>query len=76
LQDLAGQLADLLAETARLALGTSESRGPEYEAQAQAVAELYRLAGADKSLIRSGSRKDGAGPRLRGDRRSRAASTR
>lgn len=49
LRELAGQLA----ETARLALGTSTStsKGPEYEAQAQAVAELCRDGRCDESLI-------------------------
>jgi hypothetical protein len=32
-------------------LGTAEAKDPEYEAQAQAIAELCRLAGADESLI-------------------------
>jgi hypothetical protein len=51
LREAADGRADLLAETAGLALGTSEGRGPEYRAQAQAVAELCRRAGADETLI-------------------------
>ena len=51
LQEIAGGRADLLAEVAGIALGTSEGRGEEYRAQAQAVAGLCRLAGADESLI-------------------------
>ena len=51
LREVAGDRADLLAEAARLAIGTAEGKGPEHEGQAQAVAELCRLAGADESLI-------------------------
>jgi hypothetical protein len=51
LREAADGRADLLAEVAGLALGTAESRGPEYEARAQAIAGLCRLAGADESLI-------------------------
>jgi hypothetical protein len=51
LREIAGHHADLLAEAAGLALGTAESRGPEYEIRARAVAELCRLAGADEDLI-------------------------
>ena len=51
LRALAGDRADLLAEAAGLALGTAEGKGDEYQAQAQAVAELCRLAGADETLI-------------------------
>jgi hypothetical protein len=51
LWDVAGDRADLLAETAGIALGTSEAKGEEYRAQAQAVAELCRLAGADEQAI-------------------------
>ena len=51
LQQVADGRADLLAETAGLALSTSERKGAEYAAQAQAIAELCRLAGADESLI-------------------------
>ena len=51
LRQTAGHRTDLLAEVAGLALGTSKSKGPEYRAQAQAIAELCRLAGADESLI-------------------------
>ena len=63
LQQVADGRADLLAETAGLALSTSERKGAEYAAQAQAIAELCRLAGADESLTRSGPRRAGAGPR-------------
>jgi hypothetical protein len=51
LQKVAGDRADLLAEVAGVSLGTAESRGPEYAARAQAIAELCRLARADESLI-------------------------
>jgi hypothetical protein len=51
LREISAGRSDLLAETAGLALGTSESRGEEYRAQAHAVAELCRLAGADENLI-------------------------
>jgi len=51
LREIAEQRADLLAEVAGLALGTSEGKGEEYRAQAQAVAELCYLAGADEPLI-------------------------
>jgi len=51
LREIAGHRADLLAEVAGLALGTAESKGPEYLAQGHAAAELCRLAGADESLI-------------------------
>ena len=51
LREVADDRSDLLAEVAGIALGTSESKGPEYEAQAQALAELCRMAGADESLI-------------------------
>jgi hypothetical protein len=42
---------DLLAEVAGLVLGSAERKGPEYEARAQAVAELCRMAGAEEALI-------------------------
>jgi hypothetical protein len=51
LREIAGDRPDLLAEVAGLSLGTAESKGPEYKAQADAVAGLCRLAGADESLI-------------------------
>ena len=51
LREIADGRSDLLAETGGLALGTSDGRGEEYRAQAQAVAELCRLAGADEALI-------------------------
>jgi hypothetical protein len=51
LREIAGGRADLLAEVAGLALGTSEGQRTEFEARGQAVAELCRLAGADEDLI-------------------------
>jgi hypothetical protein len=51
LREVAGGRADLLAETAGIALGAAEGKGPEYMAAAQAVAELCRGAGADEDLI-------------------------
>ena len=51
LREIAGDRPDLVAEVAGIALGTAESRGEGYEARAQAVAGLCRLAGADESLI-------------------------
>jgi hypothetical protein len=51
LRAIAGARADLLAEVAGLALGTAESRGQEYVARGQAVAELCVAAGADEALI-------------------------
>jgi len=51
LKELAGDRADLLSEVAGLALGTTESKGEEYEAQGQAVADLCGMAGADEDLI-------------------------
>jgi hypothetical protein len=51
LREVAGDRSDLLAEEAGIALGTSEDKGPEYRAQAEVIAELCRLAGADESLI-------------------------
>ena len=70
LREIAGHRADLLAEVAGLALGTAESKGPEYLAQGHAAAELCRLAGADESLIPQWIRREGAGPQPRGSRRS------
>jgi hypothetical protein len=52
LRDIADGRADLLAEVGGVAIGTSEGKGEEYEAQARAVAELCRLAGAAETLIR------------------------
>lgn len=43
LKEVAGDRGDLLAEVAGLMLGTTESKGPEYEARSQAVAELCRM---------------------------------
>ena len=51
LKEVAGDRGDLLAEVAGLMLGTAESKGPEYEARSQAVAELCRMAGADETVI-------------------------
>jgi hypothetical protein len=51
LREVADGRGDLLAETAGLALGTAEGKGPEYAARAQAVADLCRLAGADGDAI-------------------------
>jgi hypothetical protein len=51
LRKLAGDRPDLLAEVAGIAPGASESKGPEYSAKGQAVAQLCRLAGADEALI-------------------------
>jgi hypothetical protein len=51
LKEVAGDRGDLLAEVAGLMLGTAESKGPEYEARSQAVAELCRMAGADEAVI-------------------------
>jgi hypothetical protein len=41
----------LLVEVAGVALGAAEGKGGEYQAQAQAIAELCRLAGADEPPI-------------------------
>jgi hypothetical protein len=51
LREIAGDRPDLLAEVAGIALGASESKGPEYEARAEAVSALCRLAGADETAI-------------------------
>lgn len=51
LEEVAGDRGDLLAQVAGLVLGSAESKGPEYEARGQAVAELCRMAGADEALI-------------------------
>jgi hypothetical protein len=50
-EEVAGDRGDLLAEVAGLVLGSATGRGPEYEARRQAVAELYRMAGAGEALI-------------------------
>jgi hypothetical protein len=50
-REVAGGRYDLLAEVGGITPGTAEGKGSEYEAQAQAVAKLCRLAGADESLI-------------------------
>src|SRR6516225_8871345 len=51
LQDVGGGRGDPLAEVGGIALGAAEGKGPEYAAQAQAIAELCRAAGADEDLI-------------------------
>jgi len=51
LREVADGRPDLLAEIAGLALGTTERKGPEYEATGHAVAELCRAAGADEQAI-------------------------
>jgi hypothetical protein len=51
LREMAGGRADLLAEVAGIRLGTAESKGPEYVAQAEAIARLCRAAGADLEAI-------------------------
>jgi hypothetical protein len=51
LREIAGGRGDLLAEVVGLYLGTAEGKGDEYRAQAQAVAELCRMADADETLI-------------------------
>jgi hypothetical protein len=51
LREVADGRGDLLAEVAGISLGAAERKGEEYQAQAQAVEELCRLAGADESLI-------------------------
>ena len=50
LLEIAADRPDLLAEVAGLAIGTAESKGPEFMARAQAGAGLC-MAGADESLI-------------------------
>ena len=50
-KEVAGDRGDLLAEVAGLMLGTAQSKGPEYEARSQTVAELCRMAGADEAAI-------------------------
>ena len=51
LREAAGGRSDLLAEVAGIAVGTSESKGPEYVAQGRAMADPCRMAGADEDLI-------------------------
>lgn len=51
LREIAGDRSDLLAEVAGVSLGSAEGKGPEYETQGQAVAELCLAAGADESLM-------------------------
>jgi hypothetical protein len=51
LREVADGRGDLLAEVAGATLGAAEAKGEEYRAQAQAVAELCRLAGADETAI-------------------------
>ena len=51
LREIADGRADLLAEVAGLALGTTEGKGEEYRTRGQAVAGLSRLARADEALI-------------------------
>ena len=51
LREVVGDRPDLLAEVAGISLGTSEAKGKEYRAQARAVADLCRMAGADEDLI-------------------------
>ena len=51
LRELAGGRGDLLAEVAGIRLGTAEAKGPEYVAQAEAIARLCRAAGADLEAI-------------------------
>jgi hypothetical protein len=46
LQEIAGGRGDLLAELAGISLGTAESKGPEYQAKAEAIAVLRIAAGA------------------------------
>ena len=50
-RQLADGRADLLAEVAGVGIGAAEGKGDEYQAQAEAVAELCRLAGADPEAI-------------------------
>jgi hypothetical protein len=71
LRELAGGRGDLLAEVAGLALGTAESKGPEYVAQGEAIARLCRAAGADLGAISEWTEEAGrrlrAGLRLTGE---------
>jgi hypothetical protein len=63
LQEIAGGRSDLLAETAGILIGAA--RGTLDEARTRAAA-LCIEAGADETLIRSGWRRDSAGPSWRG----------
>ena len=51
LQEIAGDRGDLLAEVAGISLGTAESKGPEYQAKAEAMAVLCIAAGADAGQV-------------------------
>ena len=51
LREMAGGRGDLLAEVAGISLGTSEAKGPEYAARAEAIARLCRAAGADVEAL-------------------------
>jgi hypothetical protein len=68
LREVAGDRPDLLAEEAGILLGFHE--GGLDEPRAKAAARLLIAAGADESLIRSGSRRVGAGPSSGGIRHS------
>jgi hypothetical protein len=70
LRDAAGDRADLLAEVAGIALGATESKGPEYVALGRTVAELCRMAGADEDLIPKWIEEGKPGRRLGGCRHS------
>ena len=61
LREIAGGRGDLLAEVAGIGLGAAEGKGKEH--QAQAIAELRRLAGASESLIPQWIEEGSAGPR-------------
>jgi hypothetical protein len=51
LREIAGGRADLLAEVAGIRLGWAETKGREYEVQAEAIARLCRAAGADLEAL-------------------------
>jgi hypothetical protein len=80
LRELAGDRGDLLAEVAGLALGTAESKGPEYVAQGEAIARLCRAAGADLEAIgewtEEGRRRAGAARRPLADGGARGGGAR
>jgi hypothetical protein len=67
LREIAGDRGDLLAEVAGLAVGTAETKGAEYVAQAKAIARLCRAAGGDleaiSEWIAEGRRRAGASRR-------------
>ena len=65
LEEIAAGLTDLLAEVTEILTGFHQ--GDLEEPEAKAPAELGRLAGADETLIRSGWRGHGAGPRSYGE---------